>query len=357
MVGDGAFLWAVERAQVSLVGLPTNLRCYVVMNDERTVMGSLWQRIGTEIGLKALVAASALQLTAITTAAAMTFSAMPVDGGYVLLGTGNIVQGDRVRLVTAIDSVPNNLRTLALAVSSPGGDVFEAEKMATTIRSSGLPVWVMSRSVCASACFLLFAAAPKRVAAVDALIGVHSVSENSAETLNSMGFTTAFARDAAGYGVPSGIIGRMVTTAPGQMAWLSTAELRSMGTEMIPAQAPQPAPQPPTITQPPTYSTSPVAMANPLQNNPSPSFQQGASDRRAWETWVASLDPDTHAGAEYWAAQRSLKNPGSCVAPQNPQPMNPVSWVAGCFGAKTRLTQPDLRRKTEPDYKAGWNSI
>jgi hypothetical protein len=320
-------------------------------------MALIRRRIGTGIRMRALVVAAALQLMTTNPAAAMIFKADPFDGGYVLVGTGDIVQGDRVRLVTAIDSVPLGQKTIGLALASPGGNIFEAEKLADTVRSSGLVVIVLSQNVCASACFLVFAAARTRMAAVDARIGVHSVSERSSETLNSMGFTTAFARDVAGYGVPPAIIGRMVTTAPGQMAWLSTAELMSMGTQMVAARAPKPEPQAPTPTQSQPNPSGPVAMADPLPSNPSASFQQGASDRRTWEAWVASLDPDTHAGADYWAAQRSLKSPGSCVAPPTPSPQNPTNWSAGCLAAKMRLGQSDLRRKSEPDYKAGWNSI
>ena len=40
-------------------------------------------------------------------------------------------------------------------------------------------------------------------------------------------------REAAAYGVPSSITGRMVTTKPGQMAWLTRAELESMGVRVI----------------------------------------------------------------------------------------------------------------------------
>jgi hypothetical protein len=58
-----------------------------------------------------------------------------------------------------------------------------------------------SGSQCSSACFLLFAAAGQRAVAPDALIGVHSASDNGQENINSMAFTTAFAREAAAYGV------------------------------------------------------------------------------------------------------------------------------------------------------------
>ena len=42
----------------------------------------------------------------------------------------------------------------------------------------------------------------------------------------------------------------------------------------------------------------------------SASFQDGAADRLAWETWFNGLSGEERDGAYYWSAQRSLKNPG-----------------------------------------------
>ncbi len=41
--------------------------------------------------------------------------------------------------------------------------------------------------------------------------------------------TTLLARDAAACGVPPGILGKLVTTHPGRITWLSHADLTSMG--------------------------------------------------------------------------------------------------------------------------------
>jgi hypothetical protein len=30
-------------------------------------------------------------------------------------------------------------------------------------------------------------------------------------------------------------------------------------------------------------------------------------------------------------------------------------WTAGCLAAKRILAPSDVRRKTEPEYRAGWN--
>jgi hypothetical protein len=80
----------------------------------------------------------------------------------------------------------------------------------------------------------------------------------------------------------------------------------------------------------------------------SPMFQKGFTDRASWEIWVAGLSSDYRTGAEYWAGQRSLSHPGSC----NGVP----AFMAGCREAQSRLAPADVLRKSEPDYKAGWNS-
>ena len=78
-------------------------------------------------------------------------------------------------------------------------------------------------------------------------------------------------------------------------------------------------------------------------------FADGLRDRRAWETWYEVTVSDYRVGATYWAGQRSLPHPGSCLV---------LSGDArnGCLAAATRLAASDARRKAEPDYRRGWNS-
>ena len=82
-------------------------------------------------------------------------------------------------------------------------------------------------------------------------------------------------------------------------------------------------------------------------------FQDGASDRQAWEGWFNSLTGDTRAGAEYWAGQRSQRNPGPC---ERADALRSDDAITGCVTARQRLSVPDIRRKAEPDYRQGWNS-
>ena len=80
-------------------------------------------------------------------------------------------------------------------------------------------------------------------------------------------------------------------------------------------------------------------------------FEDGRADRNAWETWFAGLTGDFRDGAEFWAARRSDPQQPSCSAPNRT-----AAFYNGCKSAKARLDPTDMRRKTEPEYKAGWNS-
>jgi hypothetical protein len=77
-------------------------------------------------------------------------------------------------------------------------------------------------------------------------------------------------------------------------------------------------------------------------------FQKGLADHTAWQKWVDGFSGEFRAGIEWWASQRSMPDPGSCAG--TPE------FVAGCNQAKARLAPYDLLRKTQPDYKLGWNS-
>jgi DNA-binding helix-hairpin-helix protein with protein kinase domain len=82
-------------------------------------------------------------------------------------------------------------------------------------------------------------------------------------------------------------------------------------------------------------------------------FDQGRADRADWEQWVIALTGDFRLGAEWWAGHRSLPSPGACNGPAaaiNQQ------FILGCEAAKVRLGPKDIKRKSDPDYRRGWNS-
>ena len=101
-------------------------------------------------------------------------------------------------------------------------------------------------------------------------------------------------------------------------------------------------------------ASEPLAQPNVASPPPSsPAFLQGQADRQAWESWFSGINGSYHNGAWYWSGQRSLAHPGSCATPP---PGETSDWTAGCLAAQQKLAGPDVRRKTEPDYRLGWNN-
>ena len=281
-------------------------------------------------------------------AAGMDINVVPGPEVSLVVATGEIARGDAERLRQAVRSQPG--KQVSLLISSPGGSVGEAAQLAEMVSRWRLPVFVGRH--CVSACFLVLAASPERMAVPTSRIGVHSVSRFGAEDETAMAITTAMARAAARYGVPQSIIGRMVTTQPDEVAWLTAAELRAMRVSVVedaPAQkaaVPLPATPPPPPSATPTAPIETTAIA-PTQ--PIVAFQQGRSDRFAWEQWFSGQVASTKAGAEHWAAQRSASRPASCESAD-------VAFTAGCTEARWRLAGSDARRRIDPEYRRGWNS-
>lgn len=93
-----------------------------------------------------------------------------------------------------------------------------------------------------------------------------------------------------------------------------------------------------------------VSETFPTSTGLSSSFTDGARDRLSWEAWFNGLSEEERDGAYYWSARRSSSHPGGCMH------LGGRAEI-GCLEAKDRLDPSDLRRKTDPYYKAGWNSI
>jgi len=106
--------------------------------------------------------------------------------------------------------------------------------------------------------------------------------------------------------------------------------------------------------EPPASST--VGIYN--QTTPGPAFANtsygdGRRDRLEFEKWVQSLRTqykDMYDGAQYWAARRS--DPKVPICPVGTY----EGWTQGCEQAKAKLDPIDKRRKSDADYKAGWNA-
>jgi len=166
------------------------------------------------------------------------------DGKTIVMKvSGPIADGDKLKFGEAIHrelGMATNLPSVTgsyIELDSPGGSVSEAARIAESMKMIDIPVAVGKGDQCASACFLIFASAKNKLASRFAKIGVHSASNlDGVETVGTEAATTEMARAARSLGVPSQIIGRMVTTPPGDMAWLSEEELTSMGVKFPPAE-------------------------------------------------------------------------------------------------------------------------
>lgn len=324
----------------------------------------------------------------------------------VIYAEGRILPDDPDRFRAILR--PRQGQRTVLVMHSPGGSVAAAIEMAEIIARLKITVAVPKGGVCASACFLMFAAAPERVASDTARLGVHSASHNHFETASAMAATTVLARELHRYGVPEQIVGAMVTTRAAQIFWLDEAQRRSMSVASWEALAAPPAgaprPQPwlglalPTLAAVPEVATvatgqargllpaglSPIdviAAGEPL------AFREGLTTRTRWEEWTVSLSRDARLGAEYWAAKRDLANPGDCrVGSQAAEPpasryhllartpetlqladrlappgseaiaVNAEEFQSGCATARQRLTTIDMRRRSEVDFRRGWTA-
>ena len=89
------------------------------------------------------------------------------------------------------------------------------------------------------------------------------------------------------------------------------------------------------------------------QPTQSAAFDQGLADRRTWESWFNSLNGDAQAGAMFWGTERSKQNPKPCYLSIGSAA---ATFRQGCVAAKQFLDPTDVRRRTEPDYRQGWNS-
>ncbi len=82
------------------------------------------------------------------------------------------------------------------------------------------------------------------------------------------------------------------------------------------------------------------------------SYDKGLADRVAWEAWFGAQMDGSKRGASFWAAQRSLPHPASCNT------LSPASdEVAACETARSMLSGMDAQRRSDPAYKAGFNSF
>ena len=178
-------------------------------------------------------------------------SAATISGGvderghHYLSLDGSIAPGDPEKLAAAIfEANARGYQLDALRLNSPGGPIWEAMAMAVMIRwVQNMATIVKKDAKCESACFGLFAAGYRKYvdpASDPTQIGVHSIyavikQQEGAPVLfwRESEETTIWAvRRLKTIGVSESIIGKIVTTSPDQMTYLTIGDLRLMGVEV-----------------------------------------------------------------------------------------------------------------------------
>lgn len=155
--------------------------------------------------------------------------------------TGPIIPGDAARFGNLIASFSPERRQLirGISLNSGGGSALDGEALALLIHRSNIKVAVLGNDECASACFMLFAAAKYKFASPSARIGGHQPrvqgqhDRTAEERQLRIDVGIAMVQDLQGYGVPEPIIFKFLSASPDEMAWLTNDELRSMGVKIL----------------------------------------------------------------------------------------------------------------------------
>jgi hypothetical protein len=172
-----------------------------------------------------------LAATGVGASGATLSTAALKSGDTAIVLEGDVAEGDG-DAVEALMKETNDSGKLvaALRLDSPGGSLAESVKLAELVHRAKIAVVVGPRARCASACFLIFAAAAEKFVAYGAAIGVHGASDKYGRiTPRAAAATVSMARMVREFGVPPGIVEKLVVTGPDEIVWLSIDELRSMG--------------------------------------------------------------------------------------------------------------------------------
>lgn len=173
-----------------------------------------------------LTAATFLALTVPASAAKIGHS-YGEDGKGVVTLTGLIEDGDFDKVGKELGKIEKEgHEILGIALNSPGGSLNEGVRIARGVNKLHLTTILKKGSSCASACFIIFAAGPERVASDHSAIGVHSASdEKGKETEVARAATLYMARLLSDYGVPHVVLGHMIVTEAKNIFWLKQKDI------------------------------------------------------------------------------------------------------------------------------------
>lgn len=181
----------------------------------------------------------------------------------VILVEGDIEEGDYLRFM----SIARDVRHGGVLLSSPGGSLKEGLDIGRVIRERGYSTGVLSGTMCASSCGLIWLAGAERYMAPSALIGFHAAytaTESGArETGLGNALVGAYLTELE---LPIEAVMFSTVAGPDEINWLTIADARKVGIEvsMLEDEAPeQPRPvQEEAATEPeqPEASSMPLAL-------------------------------------------------------------------------------------------------
>jgi hypothetical protein len=170
-------------------------------------------------------------------------------GGQHVYVRGVIEPGDDERFDAAILQARLGRKIVkSLWLDSPGGNVAAGIKLAAAVSEAEVHTVVSRGETCSSICVLVYAVGKHRFAFASSRIGVHAVSmhkkDSNGEVIpdapgieneRAKTLTVDVGRLLAECGVPYQIIGKMMSTKPDAVEWLSAGDAKLWGIEFLDA--------------------------------------------------------------------------------------------------------------------------
>ena len=163
-------------------------------------------------------------------------------GRLELAVTGTIDRGDPERLALVLGRAAGlgGIRVLVW-LNSGGGDLKAGLALASVVldarrrlAAGGVVATVVGADdECDSACVPVFGAGQERLLVAGGRIGLHRGSERGGESVASRSDTVIAADLLHSFGLPASAVGRMVTTPPGEMSYLTADELAAMRVRVL----------------------------------------------------------------------------------------------------------------------------
>jgi hypothetical protein len=160
-----------------------------------------------------------------------------LDGTWKITVDGELLSGDQVRFDRLLFETKRKGVVSSVHLNSPGGLVSEGYAFGREIQDQELTTVVERGAICESACFLIFIAGARKIASVDAKIGVHRATRNDIDSDDDTQDVIDYAYrlgNVTDQRVLSGIARAIGSAPPSGMNILSVRELKDLGVQVMP---------------------------------------------------------------------------------------------------------------------------